>query len=142
MFELTQSPRRKPSSEKWVLDVFKNNPGQHLAASDIHRLLKKQKRILSEATIYRAISKLEVMKTIYCRPSTSRERLFEYVSQEAKNHIFCIGCTRSFPLDGAKVAHLLPALVPNAQILAAGHELVIYVSCHGADCPANKKSRG
>lgn len=140
MFELPQSSRRAPSSEKWVLDVFKEHPGQHLAASDIHRLLKKQRKILSEATIYRAINKLEIMKSIYCRPSTSRERLFEYIGHDAKNHIFCIGCSTSFPLDSDKVRLLLPTLVTDNDALASGHELVIYVNCHGADCVAKKKA--
>ncbi|MBF6637242.1 transcriptional repressor [Rouxiella silvae] len=142
MFELPPCSRRVPNSTQWVLDVFKNHPGQHLAASDVHRLLKKQRKILSEATIYRAINKLEVMESIYCRPSTSRERLFEYISQETKNHIFCIGCSTSFPLDSSKVEQLLPELVPNAHVLASGHELVVYVNCHGADCSATDKTRG
>ncbi|WP_369790410.1 transcriptional repressor [Rouxiella sp. WC2420] len=141
MFELPQSSRRSPSSEQWVLDVFKNHPGQHLAASDIYRLLKKQRKILSEATIYRAINKLEIMKSIYCRPSTSRERMFEYISPDAKNHVFCIGCSTSFPLDSDKVAQLLPVLVPDSTALACGHELVIYVNCHGDDCSAKRKTR-
>ncbi len=138
MFELPQS-RRAPSSEKWVLDVFKEHPGERLAASDVFRLLKKQRKILSEATIYRAINKLEIMKSIYCRPSTSRERQFEYISHEAKNHIFCLGCSNSFPLNSEKVAQLLPSLVPNPDILNSGHELVIYVGCHGADCAGNTR---
>ena len=92
---LKEKGYKATSQRKLVLDVIKENEGNHLTAEEIYELVKKRLPDIGIATVYRTISLLEKMNLIFKVDFGSGSVKYEWDRMDTPHHhhhLICLEC--------------------------------------------------
>lgn len=109
--------------QKAVLEIFESSGKPH-GVQDILRLVGPDKP--GQATVYRAIARLQEMELILPVDIHGATPMWESASSGHHHHFFCTGCHEVYSLTGCP--HGLPELVPQGFQMRH-HSIVLYGSC-------------
>jgi Fur family ferric uptake transcriptional regulator len=111
-----------------ILNLFQQNPSQHLGADDLFIMLKKSKQTISLATIYRTLASLEQVGLLL-KHHFNEGAVYELHQKEHHDHLVCTAC--------GEVEEFVDPVIESKQLKIAqekgyqltDHRLTLYGIC-------------
>ena len=136
--KLQNSQYKLTYQRKVVLDVFVNNPGEHLSAEDVHDKLKAMDADIGLATVYRALELLcskdiGILQKIEFGDGCSRYEL--NVTKEnthQHHHMICTNCHKVIEFSEDMLDDLENDIFKKCQFKVTDHQVKFYGLCK--DC--------
>ena len=111
------TPQRKD-----IIKIFIDNKQNHLSASDIYNILKKQNKSSGLATIYRTLDILEKANIVVKRDFDSNTSYYEFIYDQTKhNHLICKKCGKVI-----EIPDLLPDDIKDKILEEKGFKCLHY----------------
>ena len=130
---LRNSGGRLTPQREYILDVFfKAEPGFHLNAEDIHKVLvKKHKANISLATVYRTVKTLSSMGVLREVDLAEGHKHYELASgrQDPHHHIICLNCNKTIEFFNNEINQLAQNIAEKYNVEILDIELKIYANC-------------
>ena len=136
--KLQNSQYKLTYQRKVVLEVFVNNPGEHLSAEDVHDKLKAMDADIGLATVYRALELLcskdiGILQKIEFGDGRSRYEL--NVTKEnthQHHHMICTNCHKVIEFSEDMLDDLENDIFKKCQFKVTDHQVKFYGLCK--DC--------
>ena len=136
--KLQNSQYKLTYQRKVVLEVFVNNPGEHLSAEDVHDKLKAMDADIGLATVYRALELLcskdiGILQKIEFGDGCSRYEL--NVTKEnthQHHHMICTNCHKVIEFSEDILDDLDNDIFKKCQFKVTDHQVKFYGLCK--DC--------
>lgn len=116
-----------------VLQVFLNNPDEHLSAEDVHDLLKESHSEIGLATVYRSLEllcDLSILSKIEFGDGCSR---YELMSAEPTghhhHHIICATCGKVIEFKDDLLESLETAIEKEFDFKITNHQVKFFGEC-------------
>lgn len=124
---------RLTPQRKAVVKTLLENSNQHLSASDIYDFLKRKKKSLGLATIYRTLDLLENEGIVVKRDFDSETARYELVTnQEEHNHLICKRCGKVIEIPDQLPDNIKGFLLEKEEFHCLKYSVKFYGYCK--DC--------
>ena len=118
---------QRTRSQERILSLLKHG-SRAFSAQDIYIELRKRKKSIGLATVYRSLDALKLDGLVQVRTLPSGESLYSSV-QEDKHHLTCLQCGTSIPIDQCPVHDLETQLNDSYQFKIYFHTLEFFGLC-------------
>ena len=136
--KLQNSQYKLTYQRKVVLEVFVNNPGEHLSAEDVHDKLKAMDADIGLATVYRALELLcskdiGILQKIEFGDGCSRYELnVTKGNTHQHHHMICTNCHKVIEFSEDMLDDLENDIFKKCQFKVTDHQVKFYGLCK--DC--------
>ncbi len=117
-----------------VLEVFLANPGEHLSADEVHKILRDQSKDIGLATVYRTIEllvELKILQKNYFNEKYSRYEIRTADPNEHQHHhLLCMGCNKVFEFSEDLLDELEKEVFEKTGFKIVDHQVKLYGYCH------------
>lgn len=130
---LDKASYRLTQQRKAVLEVMKENKGQHLTAEEVFLAARNKMSNIGIATVYRCLESLSNMEILYKTSFDEGKYRYELADQEIHrhHHIICPNCGKITEVEGDLLNNLERYLEEQGYEVI-DHHLKIYAYC--PDC--------
>ena len=113
------------------VNLFIDNPGNHLSAEDVHSLVKQQSSDIGIATVYRTIellNEMDILHKIQFGDGCSR---YEYNDSSAHHHhhLICLACGKVKEFDDDLLETLEELISQKSNFQIIDHQVKFYGYC-------------
>lgn len=128
---LAANTRRLTPQRRAVLQVFLDNPEQHLNAEEIYRLVRKTHPDLGLATVYRTLELLADTGIVYGMDFGDGSIRYELCSAERHHHhhLVCTRCGRVTEVGHDLLDRLEEEIRAEYHFHITNHQLMFYGLC-------------
>lgn len=130
--QLKEKGYKVTAQRKKVLDVMKENIGQHLTAEEIYELVKKKAPNIGIATVYRTISLLEKMNLIFKIDFGSGSVKYEWDRMDTlhrHHHLICLECGKIIEAGEDLLENIEEKISQEYNFLIKDHCVKFYGYC-------------
>ncbi len=134
LLEKLQRPHRKITPQrKIVLQVFIDNPNEHLSAENVHYILHNQGNDIGLATVYRTLEllvELTLLQKIDFGDGCRRYELnTNEPSQHQHHHLICLSCGKVAECVDDLLDKLEARILEENGFLITNHQVNFYGYC-------------
>ena len=130
--QLKEKGYKFTTQRKLVLDVIKENQGNHLGPEEIYNHLKTKNANIGIATVYRTLTLLEEMGLIYrveFRPGIAAYELNQPDVAHKHHHLICMECGKITEVKEDLLDNLENLISSNHGFAIKDHSLKFYGYC-------------
>jgi Fur family transcriptional regulator, ferric uptake regulator len=132
MEKLERADYKLTGQRKAVLEVMRENRGEHLTAEEVLHEARRKVPNIGIATVYRTLERLAGIKILYKTifdEGKYRYELSDLAEHEHQHHhILCVGCGKIFEVEEALLDSLEKQLEQEGFEIV-NHQLKIYAYC-------------
>ncbi|ORE86049.1 Fur family ferric uptake regulator [Oceanococcus atlanticus] len=123
-----------------ILEIFENNPDEHLSAEDVYRhLMEEGDEKIGLATVYRVLTQFESAGLIARHNFDGGQAVFELEQGKHHDHIVCVHCGKVVEFVDKTIEDRQKAIAEENGFILTDHSLVMYGNCQGKDCAGHSK---
>ncbi|MHB1467859.1 MAG: Fur family transcriptional regulator [Solirubrobacteraceae bacterium] len=130
---LARAGRRRGGARRALLELL-GRESCALSAIEIEQLLRRQRRTVSRASIYRVLDQLEglgLVQRVETGQSMIRyERVLEH--GEHHHHLVCDSCGAVMPFSDPALERAIESVSERVPLAVSEHEIVLHGACR--DC--------
>lgn len=135
--DLTQKlkgPHHKITPQrKIVLEVFIENPGEHLSAEDVHYILRDKGYDIGLATVYRSLELLSDLSILQKNDFGDGCRRYELNTATANahqhHHLICVSCGKVAEFADDLLDELEDDIMKKSNFKITDHQVTFYGYC-------------
>ena len=118
-----------------ILEIFENNPDEHLSAEDVYRyLMDEGDEKIGLATVYRVLTQFESAGLIARHNFDGGQAVFELEQGNHHDHIVCVQCGKVVEFVDKTIEDRQQAIAEENGFILTDHSLVMYGNCQAKDC--------
>ena len=104
------------------------NLNRAISAQDLYLELRKRKKEMGLATVYRSLEALKLEGVVNVRTLTTGESLYSYVTRD-NHYLTCVNCSESIPFNECPVHDLENRLEKSYEFKIYYHTLEFFGLC-------------
>ena len=129
-----QSNKHKLTTQRrTVLNVFIENPGEHLSADNVHELLRQSGQDIGLATVYRSLdllAELGILQKMEFGDGKSRYEVGTMTPDEHQHHhMICLKCNKVFEFQEDLLDKLEKDIFEKTGFRTVDHQAIFYGYC-------------
>lgn len=129
-----QSPHHKITPQrKIVLQVFIDNPGEHLSAEDVHYILRDKHYDIGLATVYRSLELLSSLLLLHKNDFGDGCHRYELNTATANahqhHHLICMKCGKVTEFADDLLEDLEADIMKKSHFKIVDHQVTFYGYC-------------
>ncbi len=122
-----------------ILQIFEDNPDEHLSAEDVYRfLMEVGEEKIGLATVYRVLTQFETAGLIARHNFDGGQAVFELEQGQHHDHIVCVHCGKVVEFVDKVIEDRQTAIAKEHGFVLTDHSLVMYGNCQSAECSGHK----
>jgi len=115
-----------------ILEIIRSSPHRHLSAEDVYRQLLDQGVDAALATVYRALSQLEVAGLLSRHSFEGTKSVYEFNEGTHHDHLICVVCGHVDEFNSDAIESLQRQVAATQGYQLTDHRLILYGYC--PDC--------
>lgn len=122
-----------------ILQIFEDNPDEHLSAEDVYRhLMELGEEKIGLATVYRVLTQFETAGLVARHNFDGGQAVFELDQGKHHDHIVCVHCGKVVEFVDKTIEDRQSAIAAEHGFKLTDHSLVMYGSCQTGDCEGHR----
>ena len=121
------------TQRRTVLNVFIENPGEHLNADEVYKILCGQGQDIGLATVYRSLdllADLDILQKMEFGDGCSRYEIKTMTPDEHQHHhMKCMKCGKVFEFQGDLLDKLEKDISQKSGFQIVDHQVIFYGYC-------------